>query len=264
VRVIETTTGKVGYLLFNDHLAPSEAQLIAAMAQLKADGVSDLVLDLRYNGGGLLEVASELAYMIAGPSATTGATFERLLFNRKNPFGLSDEQKKTPFHANSRGFSVPAGQPLPQLGLSRVTVLTGPGTCSASESIINGLRGVDVTVTVVGETTCGKPYGFVPQDNCGTTYFAVQFSGVNHKGFGDYADGLAPTCAVPDDFSRALGDPAEHRLAAALAYRATGSCPPAVPTQARVVLGTGSGEPLVSGKTLAREVRVLSPSGRQP
>ena len=77
VRTLDTTTGKVGYLLFNDHVATSESQLIAAMARLKADGVQDLVLDLRYNGGGLLDIASELAYMVAGPSRTAGAVFEK-------------------------------------------------------------------------------------------------------------------------------------------------------------------------------------------
>ncbi len=65
-------------------------------------------------------------------------------------------------------------------------VLTGPNTCSASESIINALQGVDVEVIQIGSTTCGKPYGFYPQDNCGTTYFSVEFKGVNAKGFGDY------------------------------------------------------------------------------
>jgi hypothetical protein len=111
-----------------------------------------------------------------------------------------------------------------------VFVLTDEATCSASEAVMNGLAGVDVQVIQIGEATCGKPYGFYPQDNCGTTYFAIQFQGVNQKGFGDYADGFAPGgvfpgCTVPDDFTHALGDPAEARVAAALAYRATGSCP---------------------------------------
>ena len=75
--------------------------------------------------------------------------------------------------------------------------------------MVNSLRGVGVTVNLVGGTTCGKPYGFFPQDNCGTTYFAIQFQGVNQQGFGDYGDGFAPTCAVADDFGHALGDPAE-------------------------------------------------------
>ena len=58
-------------------------------------------------------------------------------------------------------------------------------TCSASESIINGLRGVNVQVIQIGSTTCGKPYGFYPEDNCGTTYFSIQFKGVNAAGFGE-------------------------------------------------------------------------------
>jgi carboxyl-terminal processing protease len=92
-------------------------------------------------------------------------------------------------------------------------------------------------VIQVGSTTCGKPYGFVPQDNCGTTYFSIEFKGVNAAGFGDYPDGfspgntiagagtLLPGCSVADDFSHALGDPNESRIAAALAYRAGSSCP---------------------------------------
>jgi hypothetical protein len=115
-------------------------------------------------------------------------------------------------------------------------VLTGGGTCSASESIMNGLRGIGVEVIQIGSTTCGKPYGFYPLDNCGTTYFTIQFRGVNDAGFGDYADGFSPAnaagpgadipgCSVADDFTRQLGDPAEGRLAVALNYRDTGNCP---------------------------------------
>ena len=120
-----------------------------------------------------------------------------------------------------------AGTPLPYLGLKRVTVLTTSGTCSASEAVINGLRGADVQVDVIGSTTCGKPYGFTPVPNCGTTYFSIEFKGVNNKGFGDFSDGLAPTCQVADDLSRPLGDRSEGLLAAALSYRETGTCPPA-------------------------------------
>lgn len=225
VKVLATPTGPVGYLLFNDHFATSEAALIAAITQLKAAGISDLVIDVRYNGGGYLAIASELAYMVASPAATTGTVFERLLFNSKNPFGVTALDAATPFYSTSQGLSTTKGQALPQLGLNRVTLLTGPGTCSASESIANGLRGVNVRVDLIGETTCGKPYGFRPKDNCGTTYFAIQFKGVNNKGLADYEDGLAPTCRVADDFGHALGDPLEGRLAAALNYRATGVCP---------------------------------------
>ena len=92
-------------------------------------------------------------------------------------------------------------------------------------------------MVLIGEPTCGKPYGFYPLDNCGTTYFTVQFRGVNAKNFGDYADGFVPAnltgapgesipgCAVADDFSKPLGDPTEARFAAALNYIENGSCP---------------------------------------
>jgi hypothetical protein len=147
----------------------------------------------------------------------------------------------TPFHTQSQGFSGAAGRQLPNLPLGRVYIITGPGTCSASESIINSLRGVDVEVYLIGSTTCGKPYGFYPTDNCGTTYFTIQFRGENDAGFGDYSDGFSPAntagtvgvsvpgCSVADDFSRELGDPAEGRIAAALSFRASTNqvCPAA-------------------------------------
>lgn len=216
---------RVGYVLFNDHITTAEQQLINAVNMLKSgSGIQDLVLDMRYNGGGQLAIASRLAYMIAAPSTTAGKTFELLTFNDKNPFRLSVSQSLMPFYSTSR-----SGAALPTLGLSRVTVLTSQETCSASESVINSLRGVGVTVNLVGGTTCGKPYGFYPQDNCGTTYFAIQVKGVNQLGFGDYGDGFAPTCAVKgDDYDHQLGDRNEAQLAAALTLRSSGACPVAV------------------------------------
>jgi hypothetical protein len=130
---------------------------------------------------------------------------------------------------------LPQNTAFPTLNLGKVFVLTGSGTCSASEAIINGLRGVNVDVIQIGATTCGKPYGFYPQDNCGTTYFSIEFKGVNAKGFGDYPDGFSPAnpqstqaqlpgCSVADDFTHQLGDPGENRLESALAYRDLGTC----------------------------------------
>jgi hypothetical protein len=242
VTTITTGTGPVGYILFNDHIATSEGELINAINQLRSANVADLVLDIRYNGGGYLDIASELAYMIAGPGPTTSEAFEQQTFNNKYPSTnpvTGQPLTPTPFHSTSQGFSSspPAGTALPYLGLPRVFVLTGPGTCSASEAVINGLNGVNVQVIQIGSITCGKPYGFYPQDNCGTTYFSIEVQGNNAKGFGDYPDGFAPQnsttltsavlpgCSVADDFTHALGDSAEGRLAAALSYRAGQACP---------------------------------------
>ena len=85
VNTIASGGGNVGYLLFNSHIATSEQELVAAITQLKNAAVTDLVLDIRYNGGGYLDIASELAYMIAGPGPTAGATFQKQTFNSKYP-----------------------------------------------------------------------------------------------------------------------------------------------------------------------------------
>jgi hypothetical protein len=242
VKKIATASGNVGYMLFNDHIATAEQELIDAVNALKASGgITDLVLDIRYNGGGYLVIASELAYMIAG-AQTTGKTFEKLRFNSKYPNTdpvTGDPLTPLPFQSTAYGL-VGASGPLPTLDLNRVFVLTGPGTCSASESIINSLEGINVEVIQIGSTTCGKPYGFYPEDNCGTTYFTVEFQGENAMGFGNYPDGFSPAntpnipgvpnsgCSARDDFTKALGDPLEGRLAAALGYRQTaGFCPAA-------------------------------------
>ena len=87
------------------------------------------------------------------------------------------------------------------MGLSRVYVLTGPRTCSSSEQLINGLRPF-VNVITIGDTTCGKPVGFLPQaDGCGTVVNAVNFEAVNAVNEGRYFDGFDASCPVADDLS---------------------------------------------------------------
>ncbi|WP_239142711.1 S41 family peptidase [Variovorax sp. WS11] len=255
----------VGYLLFNEHLATAEYWLTSTMELFRTIGITDLVIDMRYNGGGYLDIASELAYMVSSNAATQGKAFERLQYNSKNPFQLTPEQATMPFHGAALGYSVAPGYALPQLGLTRVTVLSGPDTCSASESVVNSLRGIGITVDLVGGGTCGKPYGFTPQDNCGTSYYAIQFQGVNDKGFGDYGDGFKPTCAVVDDFTHELGDPKEARLAVALHLLGGGVCPtPASASKTDIAMRKAEAERvpyLVRSPIL--ENRLLRP-GRQP
>ena len=238
-RVFDTPTGPVGYLFFSIHNEPAEAELVAAMADFAAQGVTDLVLDVRYNRGGLLDLANQLSYMIAGPAAASGRTFAQVQFSDQHPdTDPVTGQPLSPdvFIETTVGFSAPAGDPLPTLNLNRLYVLSTSGTCSASEAIINGLRGIGVEVVLIGGNTCGKPYGFYPTDNCGTTYFSIQLRIANAVGFGDYPQGfspqnidpqrgeLIPGCAVADDLNNVLGDPAEALLATALAHRETGSC----------------------------------------
>lgn len=242
VTVISTASGDVGYIHFNSHIRPSESDLFDAFSTLSNAGVDDLVLDLRYNGGGLLAIAGQVSYMVAGASQTGNKTFYLTTFNDQHPTRdpvTNATLQPIPFIDESVGFAddLNAGTNLPSLDLSRVFVLSTSSTCSASEAIINGLIGADVEVILIGGTTCGKPYGFYPQDNCGTTYFSVQFTGVNDDGFGEYSDGFSPAntpnlpgvsipgCYLEDDYSQPLGSPQEALLEAALQYREDQSCP---------------------------------------
>jgi len=278
VTTLPTPSGDVGYIQFNDHIATAEDDLEDAVDSLGNAGITDLILDLRYNGGGYLDMASELSYMVANTTLTAGQTFEKLVFNSKNPTRdpvTGALLEPTPFHSTSQGFSGNPGRALPTLNLNRVYIITGPGTCSASESIINGLRGVNVEVYVIGSTTCGKPYGFYPMDNCGTTYFSIQFRGENAKNFGDYSDGFSPAnqtgvvgttvpgCSVADDFTHELGDPAEGRIAAALAFRASNNqaCPApsgfSEPRLSKANYRPGEAGGLLVSKPAARANRIL-------
>jgi carboxyl-terminal processing protease len=257
--VLTTANGNVGYVLFNT-FSPfsSEKAIVDTMTAFKAQGVTDVVLDLRYNGGGLLAIASQLSYMVAGQARTAGHVFERLQFNAaagaNNPVN-GGANAPTPFYNTGLGFSVTEGAAIPTLDLPRVYILSSASTCSASESVINGLRGIDVDVVLIGATTCGKPYGFYPADNCGQTYFSIQFRGINDKSFGDYPDGFAaqnsasafavkiPGCAVADDLTHELGDSAEAMLAAALGHRISGTCP-TPPSAVGVAQAPGVGLPI--------------------
>ncbi len=234
-------TSTVGYLVLNSfNVTSAQKQLIEAVTQLKSAAVNELVLDLRYNGGGFLAISNQLSWMI-GDASLADKVYEKNICNDKNPFALCNTADK--FRQLTIGDppnNVAADQTLPQLGLKRVFVLTSSSTCSASESLINGLSPF-LKVIRIGNTTCGKPYGFFIKDNCGTSYGAIQFKGANANDFGDFADGFAPTCTVGDDLSKERGDAAELMLAGAMTYIKTGSCPAVTPAgvQKLNVLGEG-------------------------
>ena len=253
-RVIDTDTGKVGYLLFNRHILTAEQRLVDAVRTLEGQNITDLVLDLRYNGGGYLYIANQLAYMIAG-SGVAGQTFRTLEFNGKNPNTnpiTSQALQPTAFRTTTIE-AQPSGTALPTLSLAepRVFVLTTGATCSASEALINGLRGVGIEVIQIGDTSCCNPYDIYPQDNCGTTYFTTQFRTVNAVGFGDYPDGFSPAnttgasvgitlpgCQAAEDYSP-LGSEEDPLLSAALGYRDN---PATCPNPAQSVINGANAE----------------------
>jgi hypothetical protein len=202
---------KLGYVRVKDMISQAGAPLETAFAQFKAAGIDEIVLDLRYNGGGLVSTANRLASYVAGARGA-GFTFAELLYN----------DKRAAANNQSYRFENLASA----AGVARVFVLAGPRTCSASEQLINGLRGIGIDVVAIGDTTCGKPVGFLPaSDGCGTTYSVVNFESVNARFEGRYFDGFAASCPVAEDYARPLGAPGEPLLDAARQFADSGSCP---------------------------------------
>lgn len=227
VRIEINEQKKVGYIAFEAHYGDAQDQLIDAAIAAKAENITELVLDLRYNSGGFLYMAASLASMIAPSSRNVWPSFVRLKPNQKLSYEFRNEfipfsPKVLYQHHSSAKYKRDAA--LPNLNLSRVYVLSTDATCSASESLINGLRGIGVEVHLIGSTTCGKPFGMTRQDNCGSSFYPVQFRGVNAKGTADFTNGFSPVCAVADDLDHQRGDPNEAMLKAALNHIATGSC----------------------------------------
>lgn len=224
-RILPGTT--TGYLAYNSFATPKgEVQLADAFKRFAAAGVTDLVVDLRYNSGGFVLIAAQLGYMVAGQAQSRGKIFETVARNDKRSaqnvnFGFVS------IITRSLGNDARAGESLSALNLRRISVLTTASTCSASESFISALRGIDIDVALVGGTTCGKPYGFVQADNCTLAFFAIEHESRNNKGGAAPVTGFPATCAVTDDFDHALGDPAERMLATALGHRLAGGCPAA-------------------------------------
>jgi hypothetical protein len=208
-------TRKVAYMAYMEFITGGNAAMGSAFSRFVASGASEMVLDLRYNGGGQVDIAQILSSLIGG-SRLAGQTFTQLRFNARHP----ELNETIPFTANSSALPGPALQ-----GLQRVFIIASPSTASASELVINALKPF-MDVVLIGGTTYGKPYGFDPTEACGTVFNAVNFESVNALGVGGYTSGFSPTCAVADDLDHALGDPAEGELAAALYYARNGACPP--------------------------------------
>lgn len=260
--VLSPNGRRVGYVLFNSHVTGAQDKLIGALGTLASGGIQDLVLDMRYNGGGFLYTALSLASMVTGP-ANDGKVFEHLQFNSRRTAAEPDNTYRFSGRVPYSETVHAAGTAMPRLALPRVYMLTTESTCSASESVVNGLRGVDVEVVLVGGTTCGKPYGFTRQDNCGLSLFPIEFQGVNAKGYGDYANGMAATCPAADDFGHALGNPAEGMLGVALRHVDQGACTPstALARAKPAASGTQTGGPALTLRP-NQPGRVLEPRPR--
>lgn len=206
--VIDVDGRPVGYVHLRNFVEPSFEALDRAFAKFREASVLDVVLDLRYNGGGLISVATHLGSLIGGLRTNT-QVFVELVHNDKNTFRNSAQR----FH-----------DPEGTLDLPRLVVITTRSSASSSELVINGLAPF-IPVTLVGAPTYGKPVGQYGFDFCDKVIFPVAFKNVNARGEGDYFDGLPVDCPSSDDLSRPLANPDEDSLEQALHFLRTGRCP---------------------------------------
>jgi C-terminal processing protease CtpA/Prc len=242
-KVIQSGSAKIGYLMYNGFYANYDTQLNAAFAELKSQGITDLVLDLRYNGGGSIQTATRLASMITGQFTTK--IFAKEKWNTKiNEFYESED----PESLNNRFVDKIDGAAINSLNLSRIYIITTSGTASASELVINGLAPY-IAVIQVGETTVGKNVGSVTLYDSPT--FGKAKRNPNHKyamqplvlkivnaaDFGEYTDGLKPTYEQLERVSTlgVLGDPSEPLLNVAIS-QITGATTKKVPLDQGVAL----------------------------
>lgn len=207
-RTFQVDGRTVGYLFFRNFVEPSTAALNEAFAALRDAGATELVVDVRYNGGGLVDVAVHLASLIGGVP-TQGRVFATYQHNDRN----------TSLNTTLRFSTAP-----PQaLNLSRVVVITTRGSASASELLINGLR-PHLPVVVIGDATYGKPVGQYGFTFCDKVMAPVAFALVNAEGRGDFFGGIPADCAAADDVEHDLGSAEEASLGEALHFIGTGRC----------------------------------------
>ena len=178
---------RVGYLAFDRFLRPSEAELDSAFAFFQEQDLTEFILDLRYNGGGLVDVAARLATLIAG-SAREGQMIYQYLYNDK--------------YANNN-YSLEFKGGFEDLGLSRVVILTTDRTASSSEIVISGLQPYTEVVTI-GTRTLGKSQISSPNDRCGERLNILEAEGFNSAGI-SVRDGIPATCFAEDDLTRNFG-----------------------------------------------------------
>lgn len=218
---------KIGYLMYNGFTADFDTQLNSVFGTFKADGVTDLILDLRYNSGGSIRSATDLASMVTGQF--TGQVFStqvwnpqlQAIFQQNDPESLIDR-----FNSSIR-----TGAAINSLNLNRVYILTTSRSASASELVINGLDPY-IEVIQVGATTTGKfqasttfydgsPPNFRRDEASISHFYAIQpliFTSANANGVTGFVDGIPPTVEFFEDLTNLgdLGEITEPLLEAAL------------------------------------------------
>ncbi len=227
-RVYTAGNKKVGYFAFDMFISTLSIsnnptyvknQLDALIAQFEQEGIDELIVDLRYNGGGAVITAEYLSDMLAPADVGQGTMYSYKINNRLNNFLIGEGWPGSLF--SSVNFAKTN-----TLDLDRIYFLVTEGTASASELLINNLR-PHMDVKLIGEhATYGKPVGYFAWDILGVDLYAVSFQTFNSTGYGDYFSGLPVDKLVYDDLTRDFGDVQENMIAEALHHAQHGSFTP--------------------------------------
>ena len=215
-QIINDGGKQVGYVRLTNFINPAIDDLRDAFADFRAAGVTELVIDLRYNGGGGINVNEFFGDLLA--RNLDGQVFETIAFRD------SKSSNNETYRFNARPQSVAP---------TRIAFITTRGSASASEALINGMQPyIGNDLAIIGENTFGKPVGQSAFDlsACDDRLRVVTLKLENSNGQGEYFNGLADTvpnsCRANDDFTHNFGDPQEDMLATALDFLAGRSCTP--------------------------------------
>lgn len=208
---------RIGYLNLRTFIiADAAAQLRQAYGQFAAQGVTDLIIDVRYNSGGLVSVAETMGDLMG--AGRIGQVFSRTVLRPSK----SAENETRNFRSETNAIAP-----------TRIAFITTDASASASELVANAMIPyVGTNSALIGGNTSGKPVGQFAFDlsACDLRVRAVTFQTVNANNQGEYFNGLAPvfpnTCRAGDDIARPLGDPREASIATALDFLAGRSCTP--------------------------------------
>ena len=212
-KVFTTNSGKkVAYLCYMYFDKDYDTQLLDIFNQFKQHGVDELILDLRYNGGGHVISSTVLATLIAGNNYKD-QVYNHVTYNASRTAKGQEDFYRIGNKSVPEEFKVynPIEQALSySIGLKTIYVLTTVDTASSSELIINGLRGLDIDVRLIGMTTNGKNVGMesrttAPIDGYTYTITPITFYSQNAKDFRDYSNGFTPDVEV-DEFKFPTGD----------------------------------------------------------
>lgn len=209
-RIIDEGNGRmVGYLELSQFISTASADLDTAFAAFNSANVSEIILDLRYNGGGLVSTAELLGDYLGGFVAD-GLVFSSTEFNADR--------------ASNNGVTLFSNIVNRSPNLSQLVVIASRGTASASELVTNGMI-PHINVAIVGDNTFGKPVGQIGLEFCDKILRPTAFRLANADGDGDYFDGLPVDCPAADDLSVAIGADSDPNMVAARGYLDTGACP---------------------------------------